>query len=99
MFYVYLIKFKNFLYTGQTNNLERRIEEHGFDGKLLHVETYATRKEAVTREKQIKGWSFAKKEALIAGNKKALKAMAKQGSKAPLSLKEWEGKQIHGKRK
>jgi predicted GIY-YIG superfamily endonuclease len=89
MFYVYLIKFKNFLYTGQTDNLSRRLKEHGLEGELQHTEKYPTRKEAVARERQIKGWSHAKKEALIAGDKTALKQMAKRGVKAPLSLKEW----------
>ncbi|MEW6003412.1 MAG: GIY-YIG nuclease family protein, partial [Nitrospirota bacterium] len=36
--------------------------------KLMYVEEYIDVIEAISREKQIKGWSRKKKEALIAGN-------------------------------
>ena len=81
MFFVYILRTsKNTLYIGQTNNLERRIKEHQnkstrsakyvryFDFvKLVYSEEYVTRKEAMQREIQIKKWSKAKKEELIAG--------------------------------
>ena len=64
------------LYTGVTNNLQRRVQEHrdgrggGFTGKyhvnrLLYFEQYAHIKNAIAREKQIKSWSRKKKNALI----------------------------------
>jgi putative endonuclease len=64
------------LYTGMTNDLERRVMEHkrgeikGFTSKykchkLVYFEVYYTPMEAINREKQIKGGSRAKKEALI----------------------------------
>ncbi|MGE0424597.1 MAG: GIY-YIG nuclease family protein [Reyranellaceae bacterium] len=64
------------MYVGVTNNLERRIEEHraGIGGAftrkyridtLVHVETCDRIDDAIAREKQIKGWSRAKKDALV----------------------------------
>jgi putative endonuclease len=76
-FYVYILagKFRT-LYTGVTNNLERRVLEHkrklvpGFTSKynlsrLVHFETFGNARDAIRREKQIKGWLRAKKVALI----------------------------------
>ncbi|MFZ2493043.1 MAG: GIY-YIG nuclease family protein [Thermoanaerobaculia bacterium] len=65
------------LYVGVTNSLERRSSEHcdrlnrGFTHrynvtKLVYVEVYDEVIDALAREKQIKGWTRAKKEALIA---------------------------------
>ncbi|MDD5504137.1 MAG: GIY-YIG nuclease family protein [Candidatus Omnitrophica bacterium] len=64
------------LYTGVTNNLERRVLEHknnsnkGFTkkyniDKLVYYETTDNIEDAITREKRIKGWSREKKIALI----------------------------------
>ena len=67
------------LYTGVTNNLERRMAEHfdargnpaTFAGKyycydLVYWETTPSITGAIAREKEIKGWTRAKKDALIA---------------------------------
>jgi putative endonuclease len=64
------------LYTGVTNDLERRIYEHrnklvpGFTSKyniswLVYYEETDDADIAIVREKQIKGWTRAKKIALI----------------------------------
>ncbi len=64
------------LYTGVTNNLERRVYEHkhhlvtGFTSKyhvtrLVYFEETSDVKAAIEREKCIKGWLRAKKVALI----------------------------------
>jgi putative endonuclease len=64
------------LYIGITNSLERRASEHslGFGSafarqynahKLIYFEAYPDPRDAIAREKQLKGWSRAKKEALI----------------------------------
>ena len=64
------------LYTGVTNNLERRVYEHknklvaGFTSKynitkLVYYEETSDVYSALAREKQIKGWLRAKKVALI----------------------------------
>ncbi|QPJ60887.1 MAG: GIY-YIG nuclease family protein [Candidatus Nitronauta litoralis] len=64
------------LYTGVTNNLERRIAEHrsgdmsGFArryqmGRLVYFEKSNEVKSAIAREKQVKGWLRKKKVELI----------------------------------
>jgi len=64
------------LYTGVTNNLERRVLEHrhkltpGFSAqyninRLVHFEVFGDIRAAIDREKQIKGWLRVKKIALI----------------------------------
>jgi putative endonuclease len=64
------------LYTGVTNNLERRVFEHknhviqGYTNKyniikLVYYDLTNDVNEAIRREKQIKGWVRKKKIALI----------------------------------
>src|SRR5262245_18020432 len=76
-YYVYILSNKSrTLYTGVTNNLERRVYEHkrrviqGFATRyhithLVYFEVTYDIHAAITREKQIKGWLRAKKIALI----------------------------------
>jgi len=79
-FFVYIITnyTKTVLYTGVTNDLEERILEHyhgrgnqkSFTGKyhcfyLLYYEHYNDIRDAIDREKEIKGWRREKKMALI----------------------------------
>ncbi len=76
-FYVYIIANPTrTIYTGVTNNLERRMREHrerinpGFASQhgcdlLVHAETFASIRDAIAREKEIKGWRRSKKFALI----------------------------------
>ena len=65
------------LYIGVTNSLERRASEHSLGvgsafarqynaHKLIYYEAYSDPTSAIAREKQLKCWSRAKKEALIA---------------------------------
>jgi putative endonuclease len=87
MYFVYIIRCKdNSLYTGITNDLERRFNEHktGIGGhytsskevdKIVYTEQHPNRSSALKREAQIKKWTKAKKEALIAGNKKLLREL------------------------
>ena len=67
------------LYTGITSNLVKRTYEHknklidGFTkkyntNKLIYFEVFDDMVEAITREKQIKGWLRSKKIALIEKN-------------------------------
>ena len=91
MYYVYMLSNWNnsVLYIGVTNNLERRLYEHqhklieGFTekynvDKLVYVETTGDVKAAIAREKQLKGWSRAKKNALVAGMNPEWKDLSKQ---------------------
>jgi putative endonuclease len=82
--YVYILECKNrSLYTGITDNLERRLAKHksGKGGKftrafvakrLLYSEERLTKGNALKRESEIKRWRRKKKLALINGNKKLL---------------------------
>ena len=79
MYYVYVLRTsKGTLYVGQTNNLEKRMEEHrsrstksskyvrSFPSfELVHKEEFSTRNEAMKREYEIKQWPKTKKETLI----------------------------------
>ena len=64
------------LYIGVTSNIEKRVFQHryhlteGFTDKydvsrLLYCESYDDVYKAIAREKQLKGWSRAKKTVLI----------------------------------
>jgi putative endonuclease len=80
VYYVYIVTNpkKTTLYTGVTNNLSARIVEHWknrdqpdtFAGRyfcynLIYYETFQYILTAIAREKEIKKWNRAKKEALI----------------------------------
>ena len=67
------------LYTGVTNNVETRSHAHKMGlgsafttrykcHRLVYAEAHTNIEEAIVREKQIKGWTRAKKTALINGN-------------------------------
>ncbi|MCP4653641.1 MAG: GIY-YIG nuclease family protein [Candidatus Omnitrophica bacterium] len=87
MWYVYILKCnKDRLYTGITNNVDRRFKEHtsrkggrftkAFGArKLLYAEEQPNKSHALKREVQIKGWSRKKKLALIRGDLKLLKKL------------------------
>ena len=76
-YYVYILtNHTGTLYTGMTNNLIRRLDEHQrgvgseFTAKygikrLVHFEVYQYVRDAILREKEIKGWRREKKVALI----------------------------------
>jgi putative endonuclease len=77
-YYVYIItnRKNGTLYTGMTNDIERRVYEHkhkvnqGFASKynctkLVYFDSYQSVVETIAREKQIKGWLRSKKIALI----------------------------------
>lgn len=78
MYYVYILtnKFNTVLYTGVTNDLVRRVYEHknklveGFTSKynvnkLVYYDYTENVESAISREKQIKGWTRLKKIKLI----------------------------------
>lgn len=77
MYFVYIIQCKDkSLYTGITNDLERRFSQHrnkkggNYTGahpveKIVYAEKFGTRGEALRREAEIKSWRRKKKLALI----------------------------------
>lgn len=78
MYYTYIMTNWNnkVLYIGVTNNLIRRVFEHkdkqikGFTSKyninkLVFFEEHSEAKQAINREKQLKGWKRDKKNLLI----------------------------------
>ena len=76
------------LYIGSTTNLDRRFAEHAAGCacrttkldpplKLIYSESLPTFSDARKREVQIKRWSRAKKEALVAGDMDKLRELSK----------------------
>ena len=91
MTYVYILKsiiHPEQLYIGVTANLVQRLEYHNsgrcphtskfMPWKIVYGDTFEDEAKAFRRERQLKGWTRAKKEALIAGNKTALKTLARR---------------------
>ncbi|MGB8467836.1 MAG: GIY-YIG nuclease family protein [Candidatus Babeliales bacterium] len=87
-FIVYILKcFDDSYYVGHTDNIDVRMSQHQqgfFSGYtatrlpvvLIFAENCNTRDEAFILERQIKGWSRKKKEALIHGDFKLLSKYA-----------------------
>ncbi|MBW8753372.1 MAG: GIY-YIG nuclease family protein [Sphingomonadales bacterium] len=79
-FYAYLLRCNDgSYYTGHTDDLDVRLAQHergttgGYTARrrpvtLVWCDSFPTRDEAFASERRIKGWSRAKKEALIAGD-------------------------------
>ncbi len=78
MYYVYILTNKTdaVVYIGVTNDLRRRLYEHkkeqieGFTKKyhvhkLVYFEEFSDVNNAIAREKQLKGWTRAKKNSLV----------------------------------
>lgn len=81
VYYVYILECSDdSFYTGITNNLDKRIQEHQ-SGYMRNSYTYKRRPvalrfcqefndvlQAISFEKKIKGWGKAKKQALVDGD-------------------------------
>jgi putative endonuclease len=92
-YYVYILLCADgFYYTGITSNIERRLDEHNMGSDpscytfsrrpitLKYTEHFQYVNDAIRREKQIKGWSRKKKQALIDGDYDVLIRLAKRHS-------------------
>ena len=91
-FYAYLLRCNDgSYYAGHTDDLDMRIGQHqsgalgGYTAKRLPVnlvwsDSFLTRDEAFAAERRIKGWSRAKKEALIAGDWDLISHLARNRS-------------------
>jgi predicted GIY-YIG superfamily endonuclease len=85
---VYILKCSdNSYYVGHTKNLEYRLKLHSSGRGAKHTatrrpvvlkyqESTSSKQEAIKREKQIKGWSRLKKEALIQGDMEHLSKLS-----------------------
>ncbi|MFH1120247.1 MAG: GIY-YIG nuclease family protein [Bacteroidota bacterium] len=88
--YVYILKCSDqSYYSGVTNDVERRLKEHN-DGinpkcytfsrrpvELVYFEYFTDFNQAIAFEKKIKGWTRAKKQALIAEDWDKLKKLSR----------------------
>jgi putative endonuclease len=93
-FWAYLLHCRGgAFYAGHSDNLEKRLTEHqagtirGYTAdrrpvELVWSQDFSTRIEALTAERQIKGWSRAKKLALIRGDWATISLLAK-GKNSP----------------
>jgi predicted GIY-YIG superfamily endonuclease len=93
-FYVYILRCADgSYYTGHTENLETRLAAHqnrdikGHTStrrpvELVFTDQFPSRQEALERERQVKGWSRAKKEALIEKDWDNLVALSRSRGKS-----------------
>jgi putative endonuclease len=83
-------------YTGSTTNLEYRVEAHkiGLGGdwtslrcpiRIVFAQEFPHISQAFAVERQVKGWSRAKKEALIAGRFDLLPHLARSYSRRTIT--------------
>jgi hydrogenase expression/formation protein HypE len=87
-FWVYILRCSDgSYYVGHTDKLEQRLAQHNQGAipgytrtrrpvTLAYSDRFLTRLEAMDAERQLKGWSRAKKEALISGRTTRLKALS-----------------------
>jgi len=100
MYFVYILtnRWKTVLYTGMTDSIEGRLSDHinrrfeGFTKKynctqLVYFEALEDADSAMAREKQIKGWTRAKKNALIPQSIRNGMIYLRRGSFASLRIK------------
>ena len=106
-FYVYILKCNDeSYYTGHTDNLEARLEQHCLGNincytskrrplKLVYSEAFLERSQAQEAERQIKGWSRKKKEAFINKDFELLKKLSKRRTNE-FNIQIWTLRQAQG---
>jgi predicted GIY-YIG superfamily endonuclease len=89
-FWVYIVRCADgSYYTGHSDDLERRIAAHQSGEiksytstrlpiELVYSQEFVTRIEALEHERQIKGWSRKKKEALMRGDWEEISRLARK---------------------
>ena len=93
LYFVYILECSDGLYyIGVTNDIDKRYDEHlqGINPKcftfrrrpvsLKYFEIFTDVIQAISREKQLKGWSRKKKQALMNENFEDLKKLSKSNS-------------------
>lgn len=92
MYFFYILRCSdNSLYCGMTSNLQNRLKEHNSSGvkgakylrgkkpaTVVYSETYPDKKTAMNREFEVKKWTKAKKEALVAARVNPLRSLDPQ---------------------
>lgn len=89
--FVYILKSLSrptHLYVGVTSDLTQRLVYHNakrsphtakfIPWEIVYSEQFEEKSAALKRERQLKGWSRAKKEALLVGDMKRLKGLARR---------------------
>lgn len=89
-FFVYILRCNDgSLYIGHSTELRERVRVHN-DGRgalwtarrrplvLVYHEEHQSEEKAITRERQLKRWTHEKKLALISGDLRKLKSLAKR---------------------
>lgn len=102
-FHVYILKCSdNSYYTGHTDNLDQRMSQHQqryfracytatrLPVELVYCQEFPTREEALASERQIKGWSRKKKEAMMRGDWNEVSRLA-QNTLRQASLRQAQG--------
>jgi predicted GIY-YIG superfamily endonuclease len=96
--WVYIVRcVDDSLYVGHTDDVLAREGTHneGRGGRytvarrpvrVVYSEQHDSTEGAIARERQLKRWTSGKKEALVAGNRKALKHLSKRRQRARLAL-------------
>ena len=91
-FYVYILECADkSYYIGSTSDIAKRLATHNagkgavwtakrLPVRVIYQEQYADRSKALNREQQLKGWSRAKKEALIKNDIDLLTRLSKSHS-------------------
>ena len=87
-FYVYILRCRDAsYYVGHTDDIEVRMKAHEqglierytktrLPVRLVFCQEFESRDDAFAKERQLKGWSRAKKEALIKGNSQRLRVLS-----------------------
>ncbi len=98
-FYAYMLRCSDgSYYIGHTDALERRIAQHqhgelpGYTHNrrpvtLIWSQDFPSRIEALEAERQLKGWTRAKKEALAAGDWDAVRLLSRKSFDTGLRLR------------
>ena len=98
-FFLYILRCSDqSFYVGHTDDLEKRMGEHTSGllpcytrrrrpVELVFTAEFDNRPDAIERERQIKGWSRKKKQALIDGDWNALKQLSVSKSRPSTSLR------------
>ncbi|NCP04226.1 MAG: GIY-YIG nuclease family protein [Deltaproteobacteria bacterium] len=105
-FWVYILRCRDgSYYTGHTDDLERRLAQHESGEipscftftrrplKLVFSQSFTTREEALAAERQIKGWSRKKKEAMMLGDWAEVSRLARSSTNQT-ALRQAQGERI-----